>query len=264
MTHATRPPVCLDCGAPVRPKTPGKAAPKRCLAHRALRRREMHQAQEKLRVRPSRAKLAEPPRKCLDCDVLVYKTKTKWPLRCAVHATAHLRKLKRERDALQAQQDRKQNPTNPCADCGAPVVRGIRRVNVPLCPKCKAERARQRARDFRVANPEKCRTAESRWREQNPDKVRVRNARRRARLLGVEFEDFKYEEIFERDGWVCQICGHQIDPATKHSDPRSASLDHIIPISKHGPHTRVNVRLACLGCNSSKGDRLDAELTLVT
>jgi len=59
-------------------------------------------------------------------------------------------------------------------------------------------------------------------------------------------------EIFERDGWRCGLCGHKVNPQVKYPHPRSASLDHIVPLSKGGDHARANTQLACLVCNISK------------
>lgn len=56
-------------------------------------------------------------------------------------------------------------------------------------------------------------------------------------------------EIYERDGWVCQLCHKKVNNRLKHPNPFSPSLDHIIPLSKGGPHSRANVHLAHLRCN---------------
>jgi 5-methylcytosine-specific restriction endonuclease McrA len=42
--------------------------------------------------------------------------------------------------------------------------------------------------------------------------------------------------------------------------PWSVSLDHIVPVSKGGTHTRDNVQAAHLRCNQAKGDREGAEV----
>lgn len=62
-------------------------------------------------------------------------------------------------------------------------------------------------------------------------------------------------EIFERDGWVCQLCDAPVDRLLNYPDPGSASLDHILPLSRGGHHIRSNVQLAHLFCNLSKGAR---------
>jgi len=80
------------------------------------------------------------------------------------------------------------------------------------------------------------------------------NKRRRARMRNVAVEIFGTREIFDRDNWICQICGGKVNKHLKWPHPKSASLDHVIPISKGGTHTRDNVQLAHLICNTVKGD----------
>lgn len=55
--------------------------------------------------------------------------------------------------------------------------------------------------------------------------------------------------IGERDNWICNICGEKIDKNLKYPNPMSASLDHIIPLSKGGQHSYDNVHIAHLYCN---------------
>lgn len=62
--------------------------------------------------------------------------------------------------------------------------------------------------------------------------------------------------IYERDGWMCQLCGEPVDPALIFPDRLSATLDHIVPLSLGGTHDPSNVQLAHLGCNSAKGNRV--------
>jgi 5-methylcytosine-specific restriction endonuclease McrA len=52
-----------------------------------------------------------------------------------------------------------------------------------------------------------------------------------------------------RDGGRCAYCGD-----------KGSTIDHVVPRSRGGTHTWENVVLACLPCNSRKGDRLVAEL----
>ncbi|MGP3775472.1 HNH endonuclease [Streptomyces sp. SDT5-1] len=99
-----------------------------------------------------------------------------------------------------------------------------------------------------------------RWTKANRDRVnehgRNSSQRRRARLLQVVVESFSHQSIFERDGWVCQLCGETVSPGAKWPDPKSASLDHVIPLARQGDHTRANVQLAHLVCNLRKADKL--------
>lgn len=78
---------------------------------------------------------------------------------------------------------------------------------------------------------------------------------RRAARFGVHFENVSRPEVFARDGYTCQLCGDPIDPRLTYPDPMSASLDHVVPLSKGGPHTFDNCQAAHLRCNLSKGAR---------
>ena len=77
--------------------------------------------------------------------------------------------------------------------------------------------------------------------------------RRRARRAGVEYEPFNPLAIFERDGWLCGICKAEVDRALSYPHPMSVSLDHVLPISRGGGHTRDNAQCAHLRCNVEKG-----------
>lgn len=75
----------------------------------------------------------------------------------------------------------------------------------------------------------------------------------RARLFGVPWVAFDPHTVYERDGWVCGICGDQVDMFAKWPDQMCASLDHVVPMSKGGSHTPDNSRLAHWLCNSLRG-----------
>lgn len=73
------------------------------------------------------------------------------------------------------------------------------------------------------------------------------NVRRRR-----EASSMKRLRIYMRDKFRCQYCG----------DKRPAgelTLDHILPRSRGGDNSPVNVVTACVACNNRKGDRTPAE-----
>lgn len=76
---------------------------------------------------------------------------------------------------------------------------------------------------------------------------------RRAKKYGVKYERINPVDIYERDNWVCQICGEPVDKYLRWPHPLSASLDHIVPLSKGGQHVESNVQLAHYRCNTLKG-----------
>lgn len=63
-------------------------------------------------------------------------------------------------------------------------------------------------------------------------------------------------QIFIRDGWICWLCKEPTEPQAPPKSPRSPSLDHVIPLSRGGTHTRGNVKCAHLQCNLTKGAKL--------
>lgn len=59
--------------------------------------------------------------------------------------------------------------------------------------------------------------------------------------------------IYERDGWMCKICGELVDRDADVGDNMAPSLDHIIPRSRGGGHESENLRTAHRVCNSRRG-----------
>jgi 5-methylcytosine-specific restriction endonuclease McrA len=73
------------------------------------------------------------------------------------------------------------------------------------------------------------------------------NVRRRREASGT-----KRLRIYMRDKFRCQYCG----------DKRAATeltLDHILPRSRGGDNSPVNIVTACVACNNRKSDRTPAE-----
>lgn len=94
--------------------------------------------------------------------------------------------------------------------------------------------------------------------ERNRSAYNQRNAARRARERGaVVGEIFTREEIFDRDGWICQLCLAPIDWNLSGRSRYAPALDHKVPLKHGGKHMRDNVWAAHSGCNARKSDRLD-------
>lgn len=101
------------------------------------------------------------------------------------------------------------------------------------------------------------------WSQQHPDEVHQQTLQRRARLRGVHVEEVRPFEVFARDGWRCQLCGC---PTPKRllgtRSRRKPTIDHIVPISKGGPHSYANVQCACAQCNMRKNARTKGQFRL--
>lgn len=64
-----------------------------------------------------------------------------------------------------------------------------------------------------------------------------------------------YRRFYDSDegrSEVCKLCGEPVDMSIEWPDPRSRSIDHIIPVSLGGGHELDNLQLAHLYCNQSK------------
>lgn len=89
---------------------------------------------------------------------------------------------------------------------------------------------------------------------------RMAQQRRRAKTAALPVEKFSFNQLVDRDGWRCAICGGELDRYKKNPDPLAATIDHIRPISKGGAHIFSNVQLAHRICNARKSDKIDNEI----
>lgn len=142
-------------------------------------------------------------------------------------------------------------------DCSRSAQREIERVryygaNVPTCIECGEPRDTSQKHNRYCS--EKCRS------KREADNKRRGKQRRRAAKKHVQAEVFNSDDVFSRDRWRCQRCGRKCLRRFSHSHlDRSPTLDHIIPLSKGGPHTLANCQLLCWACNSNKGDKIGGD-----
>lgn len=164
----------------------------------------------------------------------------------------------------------------PCPYCGDAMT-NLRRKQCgkPACKRAfNAERMREWQRQYRAEHGQwytrhrhgeaqreysrRRREELGHWRKLYPAAAAASDARRRMRVEQASpGEPVVPAEVHARDGWTCRLCGRPIDPEVAWPDPMSASVDHVVPLSRGGAHSMGNVQSAHLGCNSSKGDRLD-------
>lgn len=144
-----------------------------------------------------------------------------------------------------------------------------------LLPATDKERERERKRKYWIANKEKLTGDQKKYRKKNlakfrakqrkywakhPEKAAKYNRKRRAHKNSVEHIPYTVEEVLERYGNNCHICGELIDlkanrKSGKKGWERGLHLDHVIPISKGGPDTIENIRPAHGACNVRKGSK---------
>ena len=83
---------------------------------------------------------------------------------------------------------------------------------------------------------------------------RVAASRRRRLRAATTWDGVADAEILERDRWMCGICRKRIGRKFRYPHPRSASVDHLLPLSLGGDDTALNKRAAHLGCNVTRGN----------
>lgn len=177
----------------------------------------------------------------------------------------------------------KNKPTLVCRDCGIEkdTKTGFYNCHQPcrVCfvakcvkkrqtPEGKARRkaeyaknmqpAKDRAKRWRIDNPERCRELRLAWVKTDKGKKceweKVR--RRRATILGAVTEGEKtitkdwFEELKAQHNHRCYYCWESSLPLT---------MDHVTPLARGGKHVRSNMLPSCKPCNSRKSDKLISE-----
>lgn len=137
------------------------------------------------------------------------------------------------------------------------------RANAEAICAATREACREYARKRRRENPEAARAASRRWSAKNPGRMAAicrayakanpevfrRAARlRRARkaMVATTLTNAEWTEALAVFNGACAYCLRADRPLTQ---------DHMVPISRGGPHSLENIVPACGPCNSRKGDR---------
>jgi HNH endonuclease len=96
------------------------------------------------------------------------------------------------------------------------------------------------------------------------DDYKARKKSAKLKRRGAVVENVNPIEVFERDGWRCQLCGVKTPRKLRGTyDDMAPELDHILPISKGGEHSYINTQCACRKCNGLKGDVPLGQMRLV-
>lgn len=133
------------------------------------------------------------------------------------------------------------------------------RVKAHYSENC--ESIKGNVKEWRGQNKEKVKQYNQKYLNTNPETANAGWHLRRARILGsANLELFERNEIFARDNWICKLCNQPLDRTEVKPHPMSPSIDHIIPLSRGGEHNKENCQAAHLGCNRSKGPKIQFQI----
>lgn len=144
-----------------------------------------------------------------------------------------------------------------CKSCQREYIRA-NKTRVYESNRASWHRNREARLAYKEAHLERDRATGQAWTERNRAKRVEYEMRRKARKRGAsDQEKYGRQEVFERDGWVCQLCNQPVNPDTTVLREKP-TIDHIMPLSKGGPDTLSNVQLAHWSCNMRKGVKIVA------
>jgi len=103
---------------------------------------------------------------------------------------------------------------------------------------------------YRKTHPEKRAESQAEYGRSHPMVSRLKDVRRRS----LKYANTPLDEMLTSTEWLAILA--QADGHCAYCDKEAKlTLDHVIPLSKGGKHSKDNVVPACGHCNSSKGNK---------
>jgi 5-methylcytosine-specific restriction endonuclease McrA len=101
---------------------------------------------------------------------------------------------------------------------------------------------------YRAANTDNSRAWRRAYRARHSDRMKAAKYARRIRQTSVDgtITANEWTELVNAFGRKCLCCG---------ATDKKLTMDHVIPLSKGGPHVIANVQPLCQTCNNRKGVR---------
>lgn len=120
----------------------------------------------------------------------------------------------------------------------------LRKITWAIKNKYKVIKTNQ---NYYKRNIDKITAYNKKWAKENVLAARNKGHRYRVRKRNNTIHSFTKQQLIQRIsvfGFMCAYCGGNFD-----------HIDHVIPISKGGPHCLANLRPACKKCNQEKHNK---------
>jgi 5-methylcytosine-specific restriction endonuclease McrA len=132
------------------------------------------------------------------------------------------------------------------------------RMNASRWYEANRAKTAERSHAWALANPERVFQAQRKYGKTHPEVSRINAEKRRA----AKYANTPIEDMLTSTEWLAILAEanghcHYCDREAK------LTLDHVIPLSKGGKHSKDNVVSACVHCNSSKGNKTLEEWRLI-
>lgn len=114
------------------------------------------------------------------------------------------------------------------------------------------EKLQEYFRNYEIKNKSKRRNYLKKYKKENPEIISNNNARRKAlkqNAIGNGIIRKEWIELMKTTNYRCFYCDVKMEA-------RNRTLDHIIALSRGGPHIKENLLPCCLFCNCSKKDKM--------
>lgn len=114
------------------------------------------------------------------------------------------------------------------------------------------EQILQERKDYYLTHRDDILAYKRKYQSEHPDKIANIHARRVARIGAATITKDQWLSVMRESEWCCVYCGTVLGIKTR-------TLDHVVPLTRGGPHLRDNLVAACRHCNDSKNNRMPHE-----
>lgn len=118
-----------------------------------------------------------------------------------------------------------------------------------------ATRLREEIRAYRRKHPRLTARRHRDYMNRNPGLNATYTNRWKARRLGALVDDVQFIVVMRRDRFTCRLCGVGLRLG-RQKWPNRATLHHVVPLSRGGPHSYANVVAAHMSCNARVGTKI--------